>query len=163
MPSLLEKGVRPISRSLNRVGMALLLVMMLFVSADVALRYVLNRPIKGTLELTEFMLVAVIFLGLAYTQAGEGHVGVTLVVDRLPRRAQPAIDSVTSFLALGVFGLIVWQSFQHAMTAWQQGATSDTLLIPMGPFMMLVPLGAGVLCLELLLKLGRCLAQLTRR
>ena len=41
----------------------------------------------------ETVLVAAVFLGLAYTGATNGHIAVDLVTDRLPRRASRWVDA----------------------------------------------------------------------
>ena len=61
---------------------------MLFVGAEVMMRYVFNSPIPGHLEVSELLMPIIVFLGLSYTQATHGHVGMDLVLDSLPPRAQ---------------------------------------------------------------------------
>jgi TRAP-type C4-dicarboxylate transport system permease small subunit len=54
--------------------------MMLLVAAEVFLRYFFNSPILGTTEIIEFMMVVLVFFGLAYTQTRKGHIGVDVVI-----------------------------------------------------------------------------------
>ncbi len=49
---------------------------MLITTGDVITRSFFNKPIPGTLELSEYMLSIIILLGAAYTQQVKGHVGV---------------------------------------------------------------------------------------
>jgi TRAP-type C4-dicarboxylate transport system permease small subunit len=63
----IERVANPLSRITDSVGRVILALMMLLITVDVVLRYFLNRPIKGSYELVEFMLVLLVYLGLAYT------------------------------------------------------------------------------------------------
>lgn len=148
--TVLGRWVRPITRAANAVGVSLLLVMAFFITADVFMRYAFNKPILGSLELTEFMLALVVFLGLAYAQAQRAHVGVDLVVDRLPPRLAAAVDAATALLAILLYAFIAWKSYGTAVNALNKGLVSDILRVPHFPFRLMVTVGAVLLCLELL-------------
>ena len=59
------KIIESISHALNTVVMVVLLGVMLLIVADIFLRYVFNQPIIGTTEITTFMVIVVVFFGLA--------------------------------------------------------------------------------------------------
>jgi TRAP-type C4-dicarboxylate transport system permease small subunit len=61
-------------------------LMMMLVVVDVFMRYVMQRPLMVADELTAYMLVALSFLGFAYTWRQGGHVRVEVVVNYLPPR-----------------------------------------------------------------------------
>ncbi len=145
------------------MGVSLLLVMAFLITADVFMRYVFNRPIPGSLEITEFMLAVLVFLGLAYAQAQRAHVGVDLVVQKLPPRLAAGVDSAVTLLAILIYAFIVWKSYGNAAQALRTGLESDILGIPHFPFRFLVPIGATLLCLELLVTLEERLRALWRR
>ncbi|MFA5605692.1 MAG: TRAP transporter small permease [Leucobacter sp.] len=60
--------------------------MMIVIALDVVARASSGASIPGVLELGETVLVAAVFLGMAYTGATNGHIAVDLVTDRLPWR-----------------------------------------------------------------------------
>jgi len=158
-----DRVVRAVTNASNAVGVSLLLAMMFLLTADVTLRYAVNRPIAGSLELTEFMMAAVVFLGLAYAQAQRAHVRVDLIVTRLPRRPQAALDSITLLLSILLYAFIAWKGYERAVELLQKGLVSDLLRIPHFPFRILVAIGAALLCLELVLTLRGRLRVLFRR
>jgi TRAP-type C4-dicarboxylate transport system permease small subunit len=59
-------------------------LMMMLVVVDVFFRYIMNRPLMVSDEFGAYMLVALSFLGLAYTWREKGHVRVEVLVSRLP-------------------------------------------------------------------------------
>ena len=78
------------SQILNKIGFVtkilsyaaafVLFGIMLLTTFDVAGRYLFHAPILGVFEVTEFMLVCVVFLSLAYTQSLKGHIEVDILV-----------------------------------------------------------------------------------
>ncbi len=161
--SVLGRWIRPITKAANAVGVSLLLVMAFLITADVFMRYAFNSPILGSLEITEFMLAVVVFMGLAYAQSQRAHVGVDLVVQKLPPRLAASVDSVVLLLAVFIYALIAWKTYGNAMQSLRTGLESDILGIPHFPFRMLVPFGSALLCLELLATLEEKLRFLWRR
>src|SRR5512143_4109967 len=57
-------------------------IMMMLVVFDVFMRYVMHRPLMISDELSAYMLVALSFLGLAYTWREGGHVRIEVLVSR---------------------------------------------------------------------------------
>jgi TRAP-type C4-dicarboxylate transport system permease small subunit len=58
-------------------------LMMMLVVVDVFMRYVLRQPLMVADEFSAYMLVALSFLGLAYTWREKGHVRIEIFVNRL--------------------------------------------------------------------------------
>lgn len=78
-----------IDRLANFVGYLsawLVPIMMMLVVIDVFMRYVMHRPLMVADEFSAYMLVALSFLGFAYTWRQGGHVRVEVVVKFLPPR-----------------------------------------------------------------------------
>jgi TRAP-type C4-dicarboxylate transport system permease small subunit len=61
-------------------------LMMVLVVVEVFMRYVLHQPLMVADEFSAYMLVAVSYLGTAYTWRQGGHVRVTVLVSRLSSR-----------------------------------------------------------------------------
>ena len=66
-------------RVLALIGGGVLLVLMGYTVLDVVLRYVFNAPFSGSLELTEFAMSMIVFLGIAYCGWTGGHVAVDIL------------------------------------------------------------------------------------
>jgi TRAP-type transport system small permease protein len=160
---LTAKKVHAISSVLNAVGAGVLFLMMFLTSADVFMRFLFNRPIKGAFELTELMMVVTVFFAVAYTESKKSHIGVELLVDRLRQRAQAGIDALTSLLSLGIISVILWQGALSAHETFLKGEYSALLKIPLFYFKALVPLGALVLNLEILVSLIHSLRRVANR
>jgi TRAP-type C4-dicarboxylate transport system permease small subunit len=155
--------VRPAVMVLHSAGVVILAAMMLLTASDVTLRYIFNRPIVGSFDLTEYMMVIVVSFGLAYCAFLKGHVKVDLVVSHLPQRVQAFIDSLTGLLGIALFALITWQSYVYMKLLFESGLESTVLLIPRFPFAGLVCLGSALLTIVLLANFLEFLAQAVRK
>jgi len=140
-----------------------LAAMMLLTGLDVVLRYIFAKPISGSLELTEFMMVIVIAFGLAYCALQKRHVRIDLVVSRLPERAQAIMNSISNFAFLVLFVLITWRSFFRMRSMYEGQLTSSVLFIPKFPFMILMIIGSAILCLVVLKDVIECLAKAVKK
>jgi len=61
-------------------------LMMMLVVVDVFMRYVMHRPLMVSDEFSAYMLVALSFLGLAYTWREGGHVRIEVLVSHFRGR-----------------------------------------------------------------------------
>ncbi len=61
-------------------------IMMMLVVIDVFMRYVMHRPLMVSDEFSAYMLVALSFLGLAYTWREGGHVRIEVLVSHFRGR-----------------------------------------------------------------------------
>lgn len=146
----LDRIVNPGSTLLNSIGMVVLMIMMLLTVVDVLSRSLVNRPIPGAFELLEFMMILIVFLGMAFTANRGRHIGVDLFVIRLSQQTQVALETATGLLTLFISALIAWQSGMVAIRQMRIGETSAILHIPIHPLIWVVSLGSALLSLVVL-------------
>jgi TRAP-type C4-dicarboxylate transport system permease small subunit len=136
--------------------------MMALTCADVILR-LFRMPIPGTYEIVSFMGAVAVSFAIAHTSVEKGHVAVSLVVQLLPKRAQDVIESILAALGIILFALIAWQSVLYGLDCQSSGEVSLTLQLPFYPIIYGVALGAGVVCLVLLVDFLNAIASARRR
>jgi len=145
-------------------GGLLLTAMMFLVTADVLGRYLLGRPIHGTTELTEFMMVGLLYFTLAHTQADKAHIKVEMLVSRLSPKTQLFFEVLAYGLGFFLFVLITWQGTLAAMKSWKFGETTfGVILFPLFPAKVLVPIGSALFALRLFLDFREGLKNLGRK
>lgn len=159
----IRKFALPVSSITNNVGMASLAVMMFLIASDVILRYVFNRPITGSFEITEFLMVIVVAFALAYTGVQKGHVRIDILISHFPPRVQAFIYSVAYLLSAGFLLLITWRSALYAESLRVGEDTSAALMIPVFPFVWVVVCGSAIFSLILLIDLLDYLRQATEK
>jgi TRAP-type C4-dicarboxylate transport system permease small subunit len=152
----------PVCRRLGQAGAAALAAMGALTVADVLGRYLLNRPVPGALELSEFALVLLVYFGLGATGLRGSQVVVDIAVERFPPRLRAVSDAVNALLGIGFWALIAWRVAVQAREVALKGEVSTILGLPAAPFVSAVALGSAVMVLALL---GRLLGALagTRR
>lgn len=141
------KSINALSRLMNIAASIVLAAMMLITVADVFMRYFLKRPILGTTEITENMMVCLTFFGLAWCAAQQSHLRVDLVMSRFSPRVQALVDGMTTLAGLFMVALIAWRSLMEAIAVQQLNIVSSLLRIPAYPFYYVITLGSALLAL----------------
>ena len=136
---------------------------MFLTTADVVWRYFLNHSIVAAHDVTELMMVVVVFLGLAYTASAKGHIRVDVLISRLSKRTQAILDSITGIFSIAVFALMAWRLGMHAWHSFVRGEGTATVKIPIAPFLSLAAIGCAMLCVQLLVELCISLEQAARK
>ena len=153
-PSPLEKLVRPSSRFLNYVACAALCIMPIPVFIDVVLRFTVSRTIPGGIEIQEYLLLILVFFGLAGAEwEGGGHIQIDLVLGKLSERGRNAVETFVYTLSLLILLLMSSQFVTQGIKRLYNNELSKTLEVPLWIFWMLAALGALMLALVFLLRM----------
>ena len=121
-------------RVLGVAASAILLSMMLLTFVDVVARYGLSRPVRGAFEMTELMLLVLIFAGLPLVSFADEHALMDFVDRLLGRRALRGLErAVHAVCAAAMFGL-AWLVWLKADRIWAYRDSTDVLRIVYGPF-----------------------------
>jgi len=132
--------------------------MVVHVTADVAGRTLLGRPLPGTAEIvTAWYMVAAVCLPWAQLAARDGHLRAELVARWLPARPRAWLDGVVRLVVAIYFGLLAWQSAVEALrhTARGEVQQAGALYLPVWPTRWLLPVAAGLAAACLLFALAR--------
>jgi len=136
------------TKLLRLLGACALVAMMLVTCLDVVLR-AFGHPVVWAVDMTQFFAVIVLACALPVTQMERGHVGVDLFVLKMTPRNQALMDSLTSFVSMVLFAVVSWQMWIYARELSTKGEVSMTVQIPKAPFIYLVAVCFGLLCLVL--------------
>lgn len=158
-----EQVLEWLTKGAGGVGRILILGMMFLTTADVLRRWLFNRPISGTLEISEFMLVVFAALGMAFAQASGANVRVSISDRLFPPRIQALLHITGHVLALMIMLLLVRETWRMGLDEIRFGTVSDALKIPVYPFKFLLAGGAAILCLQLLRSIVAALEGLLKR
>jgi TRAP-type C4-dicarboxylate transport system permease small subunit len=134
-----------ITRIAGLVAVGVLFLMMLLTVADVLLRATLGKPIIGATEITEQMMVAVVFLGLGWCALQGKQISVELFASRYKPRTQRLIDLMVYFVGLIVVAGLCWRTLVTTMTVHRLGITCAYIGVPKYPFYALAAFGWAVL------------------
>ena len=117
------------------------LAITLMVSFDVLMRYFLDQPQLFVDELTSFILVGVIFLGAGPTFYKGAHIRVDLLTSHLRPKIQSRLRVVTLSIGIVLLGIVAYETWVTAVSAFQTGRISAVMAYPLWTAMVFVPLG----------------------
>ncbi|MBW1848168.1 MAG: TRAP transporter small permease [Deltaproteobacteria bacterium] len=147
-----ESRFFPVVRFVDRITWVVLFIMMLMTMTDVFLRKFSNLSILGTVELTELMMIIIVFCSLAQCQANDGHIKVDLVLKRFSPRLQSIFDVITQFICFALFSTMTYAIWRHANSMKGWGEITVDLALPVYPFIYIAVVGCALLALVLLIK-----------
>lgn len=158
----LDRALGGIERLFAALAAVILLFVMVVVSLDVFMRYVLNRPFGWTYDLISlYLMTALFYLVLSRTFTENAHISVDILEGRFPPRVRRVCHVFVALVSAGIFGAITWLVALRTWDDWLAGAaTSGAILWPTWASEILVPLGAGLLTLRLLVHAAAHLATL---
>jgi C4-dicarboxylate transporter DctQ subunit len=126
-----------------RLGDVILVFLMLSVCADVILRYLFNRPQAWIVEISEYLLLYITFLGAAWVLKNEGHVIVDILVTRLSPKKGAAFGIVSSAIGTFVCLVIFWFGTLETLDLFKRGVPNPSVLeFPKGPLVAVIPFGS---------------------
>lgn len=132
------------------VAASCIAVIMLGLTVDVTLRSITGRGLLGMVELTETLLVAGVFLGLAYAERTGRHVSLSLVADRLPFRLSYALHALAITVVIALVVWMTWRSGLQAVSSFERGEVRPGIRnVALWPARAVLVVGLGALILEL--------------
>ena len=123
--------------------------MMVLTCADVVLRY-FGYPIRGAYDITRVLGNVIFSLPIAYSYMKGYQVAVDSVFRRTPRVVRAIVDSIVCLLSMAITLMISWRAIYLGYDLYVQGRVTDTIPIPLWPFIYIMVLGFFVYCLVLL-------------
>jgi TRAP-type C4-dicarboxylate transport system permease small subunit len=136
-----DQGWKRHADSLLGVAASVILLAMMFLTVvDVIARYVFSRPVRGAFEVTELMLLVLIFAGLPLVSFSDEH-AVMDFIDRLfGRRGQDRLQRLVQLVNAAFMFLLTWLVWRKADRIWAYRDTTDVLRIVYGPFVYFMAL-----------------------
>ncbi len=124
----------------------ILAFILLSVCLEVFMRYFLNRPLQWVVELTEYALLYITFLGAAWLLKRGGHINVDIFLSLLSSRTRAGLKIFSSLIGIIVSFCLVWYGFAVSWEHFQDGIYNITLLeFPKAPLLAIIPIGSLLL------------------
>lgn len=154
---LLERFITLISGGLQGVVICVLMVLIL---VEVTTRYVMQNPLSIAEEYGGYMLVAITYIGLAYTWKNRTHVRVTFLIDKFPIRIRLGVRVFTLSLALVFSGFMCVAAWELVGESFLFGDRSGSWLrTPLAWPQMTLIIGSAMLFLQLCLEVIKAITR----
>lgn len=149
------KTVRKTVDKILEAAIIILFLVMFFVTViNVFMRFVLNSPLSFAVELGRYTFAGIVYLGSIFVMRDDGHIGLDIIVDALPKKLSVIVKKFSRVLVLCYLALFCTMSTRMVMENW--GNRSSAMRIPMSVVYLVMVIGSlGMFIEELLLLLGK--------
>jgi TRAP-type C4-dicarboxylate transport system permease small subunit len=145
-------------------AMIALFGMMMLGTADVAGRYLFNRPITGTLEIFEILLPMIVLFSLADTQSNDEHLTAGIIdFFHLKPETRTRIRFGVQILVFCLFLFILWRGIGGAMLTMRSHRQISNIELPLWIPQLVVPLGSLMMCLVLAVQMVETANKIRRK
>lgn len=150
-----------LSNQVNRFVEIVLILLMAALVIDVWIgvidRYIFRWQFNWPEPLARFLMIWTVMLAISSGIARRQHIGLTIVIDYLPRALRRGCLILADLLALGLFAYLFWYGWGFAAG----GATRQAMIFGMslGPIYSAIPVAAALACVQLVLVLIRDLGE----
>ncbi len=143
----------------RRIDQFVRVLLVLFITAmlvalllQIAARYLMRIPFPWVEELARYLMVWTGFLGSSLAIRRGSHLGFSMLVDRLPRAINLLISCGVSVGIMVFLGFLI--KYGWFITAFVRNQSSPTLPVTMFWVYLAIPVGSGVMLLQILCALG---------
>ncbi len=159
----IEKLNQSASILLERIAIIALMAMLSITCVDVIGTKCFKSPLLGSIDIVTLCQVIAIAFTITIAQISGRHISVEIFIEMLPKRTQAVIDSVIYFLLFLFFVLIVWRVTMFGLALQRAGEVSETLSIPIYPFIFAISIGFVPMGLLSLLKFLNAMIKTVKR
>ncbi|MFC5629649.1 TRAP transporter small permease [Aliibacillus thermotolerans] len=152
MINKIEKYIQKIVELEQFIANLFLLFIMFIITLDVLGRNLWNKPITGTVELTELGSALLVFFALAMTHRKDEHIGIDFLVDRFPLPLRHFMIGVVEIIIAIVLFLMARHVFDNGLRMMERNATTTDLALPMYPFLFVVMFTLAIFALTAIFK-----------
>jgi TRAP-type C4-dicarboxylate transport system permease small subunit len=116
------------------VAILAFLAMMVGTLIDVVGAKGFHWPLPAGLEVVFFAQLIAIAGALSYSELDGRQIRVELFVDLFPKRVRAFFHALAALLGTGLFAILIWKSFQYAVSLKNVNDVTMTARIPLYPF-----------------------------
>jgi TRAP-type mannitol/chloroaromatic compound transport system permease small subunit len=160
MVNRLIYGIDELSRMIGHAFAWCILILTFGTSYEVFVRYVLNNPTSWAFDMSYLMYGALFFMAGAYTLSRNGHVRGDFIYRMWRPRTQASVELTLYILFFypGVLALVYagWSYGAEALKI-REVSVNSPVGIPIWQLKLMIPFGAGLLALQGLAEVLRCI------
>lgn len=121
---------------------ALSIILTLLVTFSVLMRYAFSAPVFWVDEISGYIFVAYISIGIVYATLTESHISSEMIISNMPMKVQYAIAILGYVMAFLVSCAMVYYGGETTLLYYNLGWKSETTLgIILWPVWLMIPLG----------------------
>lgn len=151
--SAYKRIIRKVAFISGVVGTITMIGLVLMTVSDVFLRYFFNRPILGSFELTEYLLIPIAMFAIPWAASEKANVRVDLIMGRIKAYKRARVDIGACLFSMILTGVLAWFTVPQALYIMEVEIVSPMLDIPAFPFYFITAFGFFILFFVLISEL----------
>jgi len=149
-----DRVVSKVENAFNAIAAVFIVIVMVYMCAEVLSRKFLDRPLPGVIDWIELLMATFAFLGAAYCQRLGSHVRMEIVLGRLRGRILWAMEAIAISIALFYIVVVAYKSYMESfLWAYELGDSTMDIYLPVWPSKLIVPVALALLALRLAINL----------
>ncbi len=152
-----EKMIVSVERAMMSLSWIITLFVTIMLVADISVRFLFGKPLPASYEISEVLMPYIVMFAFPYALTMSIHVRVTLLTDRLSRKAQLYCEILGNTLSLIMCVLLTYWSW---LRFWESFLIGEEILAPVSiPWWigkLGMPIAFGMFGLRFFLKLIEC-------
>lgn len=128
----------------------LLFGMSLLVGLQVFMRYIIHQSLPWSEEITRYMFIYLMYLGISYGVRMNRHIRISVFVDLFSERIRKALQLLSDFLFLIFATVVVLKSTEVAALILRLGQRTAATDVSMAAVYAAVPLGYALVAIRLI-------------
>jgi TRAP-type C4-dicarboxylate transport system permease small subunit len=153
---LLRKATAIFDRTLDLlywIASIILGLIVLIIIIEITIRTFFGRPIMGTIEIIQYGLLFITFLGAAWLLREDGHIKMDIVLSLLRPRAQAFLNIIMSIVCAIICLVVTWYGVKVTWYCYQINYRAiSELEIPLVSILFVIPVGSFLLFIQFLRK-----------
>lgn len=137
-------------------GTTALFLMGILITFEILSRAVFGYSTLVAEEMSAYLLVLLLFMGLSYTLRTDGFLRVEFLFNRFPKKVQLAVELISSVLSMLYMVLLAYQSWLFVYESYDFGYSS---IMPSGIRLWIphfaIPMGCSLMVIEFVGHIGR--------
>ena len=133
----------------------LMVIMTMFICTQVLTRYVLHMAMSWTEEVSRYLFIWTVYVGISYGVKKDKHISVDVFHDFAPPQYKHIIATIGDLLFLGFAFFVAFKGQQVFEIIMDSGQTSPACSIPMWIVYGAMPFGMALASFRLVQKIWR--------
>ena len=123
------------------MGRIVIIIISLLIITDIVALKFFNYSFSWIMEVSEYLLVMLTFLGVAWLLKEDGHIKLDLLINRMSKRDRRRLEILNTFLGAVISLVITVYGFIAVLNLYERGIKTETILeIPRYLLILIIPI-----------------------
>lgn len=148
---IIVKITKLLNKITSEIASWFVFLMMMLAVVDVIGRYVFKSSIFGAQDLTQLMMVVVVFLGFGIEAEEDKNVRIEILYQHFGKKLKAAMNILAWLVGIAAYSVVAYRLYFRAISIFiKHNASTMTLGISLAPFLLIAAIGCLMMILQLI-------------